>query len=464
MTGLSGRAGVTALTCVLAAAGSACAPPDEGDAPRPEAPAAAVDADGWEVQPVPMPDLSRLPESVQDQVGERYAALAEKAAAPETPSAELARAHGDLGLILMAADFETAAVSSLCNAAALAPRDPRWPYYLGQFHLIRGEHVEAQESFERALALRPTDLPTLVRLGGTSLDHGRPDHAQRLFREALALAPNSAAALGGLGRAVLAGGNHARAVEYLVRALTIEPEATSLHYPLALAYRGLGELERADAHLRGRGPGDPTLPDPLMEEYKGLLESALAYLNRGVEAMQGGIWAEAAALFRRGLELDPENPALGHTLGTALSQMGEIDAAIEQFEDVLRWSPGYARAHFSLGVIHASRGRYREARARFAAAVEHEPDYVQARLGLADIFQMMGCPEESLPHYDHVVEVDPRRVEAWIEAANVLVGLERYEEAYGWLAAARKVHPELPEIVTLHETVEAVLALRRALK
>ena len=77
---------------------------------------------------------------------------------------------------------------------------------------------------------------------------------------------------------------------------------------------------------------------------------------------------------------------------------------------------------------------------------------------------MMGCPEESLPHYDHVVEVDPRRVEAWIEAANVLVGLERYEEAYGWLAAARKVHPELPEIVTLHETVEAVLAIRRVLK
>ena len=113
----------------------------------------------------------------------------------------------------------------------------------------------------RSRCVRPTSRPW-SRLGGTSLDHGRPDHAQRLFREALALAPNSAAALGGLGRAVLAGGNHARAVEYLVRALTIEPEATSLHYPLALAYRGLGELERADAHLRGRGPGDPTRPSP----------------------------------------------------------------------------------------------------------------------------------------------------------------------------------------------------------
>ena len=200
------------------------------------------------------------------------------------------------------------------------------------------------------------------------------------------------------------------------RALTIEPEATSLHYPLAMAYRSLGELKKADANLRLRGRGEPTLLDPLMQEYAGLLESAVAYQNRGLEAMQTADFAAAAAHFRRALELDPKNAAFGHMLGTALYQMGDVNAAIRQFEEVLRWSPKHARAHFSLGVILESQGRDQEAVARFAAAVKQEPDYVEARLGLAHCLQLLGRLEESLPHYRHIVKVDPRRVDAWIEA------------------------------------------------
>ena len=135
-----------------------------------------------------------------------------------------------------------------------------------------------------------------------------------------------------------------------------------MHYSLALAYRGLGDLAGADAQMRLRGGGEPRVSDPLMEKYDGLLDSALAYLNRGTAAMQTEEWAEAAALFRKGLELEPENTALGQALGTALSQTGDIDGAVRQFEDVVRWSPEYASAHYSLGVIHASTGRFGETR------------------------------------------------------------------------------------------------------
>ena len=146
---------------------------------------------------------------------------------------------------------------------------------------------------------------------------------------------------------------------------------------------------------------------------------------------------------------------MGHMLGTALHQLGEVDAAIRQFEEVLRWSPTNARTLFSLGVIFESLGRDEEAVARFGAAVKYEPDHIEARLGLGHCLQLLGRLEESLPHYRHVVKVDPRRVEAWIEAANVLVGLERYQEAHDWLVAARKIHSDQPELVSLQETVEA---------
>lgn len=455
--------GLSALGWIQLAVGSACTPSKDNSVPRPEAQATQASTSDQEVHPVPMPDLSRLPGPVQEQVRARYGVL-ERAIERQAPAEDLGRAYGDVGVILMAAEYPAAAEASLRNAQALARTDPRWPYYLGQFYVARSERAKASEAFERALKLRATDLPTLVRLGETYLDENRPADAERVFTQALAQQPKLAGALAGLGRAFLARGDAARAAEYLERALAIEAEATSLHYPLAMAYRSLGELKKADAHLKQRGRGEPTLVDPLMQEYAGLLESALSYQNRGLEALQTGDFSTAAASFRRGLGLDPKNAALGHMLGTALHQLGEKDAAIRQFEEVLRWSPKHARAYFSLGVILESQGRDEAAVRRFADAVKYEPDYVEARLGLAHCLQLIGRPQESLPHYRHVVKVDPRRADAWIDAANVLVSLKRYQEAHDWLVAARKIHSEQPEIVSLQETIEAILTPRRAVK
>src|SRR5438045_5096241 len=87
------------MTAVLTT--SACTPSSRDVRPRPQSDAASGDARRWEVRSVSMPDVSRLPQSVQAQVRDRYTALAEKTASPATPSEQLARAHGDVGLILM---------------------------------------------------------------------------------------------------------------------------------------------------------------------------------------------------------------------------------------------------------------------------------------------------------------------------------------------------------------------------
>ena len=415
------------------------------------------------LRPVPPPDLSRLPAPLQQQVGDRWRALGEKID-DGASAGELARAYGDAGLILMAAEFEEAAIACLSNAAALAPDDARWPYYLGQFHLLRGEQAEAPAFFARAHALRPTDLPALVRLGEARLDQGRPTDAAARFRDALGLAPRAPAALWGLGRALLAAGEPARAAEHLERALALAPGATRIHYALALAYRQLGDAQLAAEHLAQRGPVEPTLADPLMDAYNGLLQSALAYHNRGFEAFGDGRWAEAAEALRAGLTLEPDNLALRHTLGTALHQMGDVGSAIREFERVLRIEPSHTRALFSLGVILASEGRFEDARRRLEAAVEHEPEYVQARLALAQLLEELRRPGEALAQYEAVVAVDPRRVEAWIGGANVRIGLERYRDADVWLSEARKVHSDVADLATLHETVQAIRAVRRSLR
>src|SRR5260221_13801133 len=70
------------------------------------------------LQAVALPDLSRLEEPVQAQRRERYATLAAKQQDPGTPAADLGTEYGEMGTLLMAAEFHDPAEASLRNAQA----------------------------------------------------------------------------------------------------------------------------------------------------------------------------------------------------------------------------------------------------------------------------------------------------------------------------------------------------------
>ncbi|MGQ0733784.1 MAG: tetratricopeptide repeat protein [Acidobacteriota bacterium] len=414
------------VTCGLAAMVGACAPQDE--------PAGAA-------RLIALPDVSRLATPVQAQVRERHAVLKAKLEDRATPPAELGDSYGELGLILMAAEYYKAAASCYVSAQALAPDDRRWPYYLGHLYRINGEPDKAAEFFSRALALQPSDSPTLIWLGEMYLDQDRPDQAEPLFLQALSREPSSAAALAGAGRVALAKGERQRAVEYLERALAIDPGALALHYSLAAAYRGLGQLDRANTHLERRGIGRPTPHDPLMEAYEAGLHSPLTLETQGLRALERRQPKQAVDLFRRGLELAPGDPGLLHRLGTALYMAGDTAGAVQQFEQALQRAPGFPRAHFGLGMVFSMSGRHAEAIERFAAAVKSQPDYLEARLGLVEALRVTGRLRESLPHFERIVLLDPGLAEAWVMHAMTLVRLRRYQEARDRLDEARRVHP-----------------------
>ena len=195
-----------------------------------------------------------------------------------------------------------------------------------------------------------------------------------------------------------------------------------------------------------------------------MLDSPLDDQDRGLAAFEAGRFAEAAESFRGILELAPDNLALRLRLGTTLFLAGDERGAAREFEVALRVSPDLPRAHFGLGVILDASGQHRDAIEKFSTALDLDPGYLEARLALAEALRVTGQIEESLPHYERVVETAPGYApEAWIAGADILVRLDRYEEADGWLRRARESWPDRPELVQLGETVEAVLSVRRAL-
>jgi tetratricopeptide (TPR) repeat protein len=392
--------------------------------------------------PVSLPDLSRMDPAVQQQMNEGYRSLQALVDKHDQAPGDRARAYGDMGNLLLAAEYIDAAEPFYLHAQALAPEDVRWPYYLGHVYMAKADSANAIASFERALQLRPDDVATLVWLGNVHLDRGEPDRAEPRFLRALQVQANTAAALFGLGRAALARRDYPRAAERLEQVLAADPRASIAHYPLALAYRGLGDTARAESHLSQRGGLEIGPPDPLMVELRGLLRSATAEENRGIRALDAGDFKTAADHFRKGVELSPDNPSLRHKLGTALSLSGDTRGAIEQFEETLRRSPDFAQAHYSLGVILGSNGRTAEAVQHVSEAVKDEPNYVEARLLLGEILGRTGQFEQSLAQYRQVLAIDPRVAEARFGYAGALVGLRRYREARESLAESARLYPD----------------------
>ena len=447
-TGLVGLAAL--MTCAFLA--SACGPQRESDAGASAGPSSGASSGGLTVKPpegrglkpVVLPDVSQMNEPARGQLQARYKTLQSKVSDSRTSPGDLGAAYGDLGKMLQAATFFDAAESSYLNAQTLAPTDRRWPYYLGHLYKVKGPLDKSVASFEQALGMQPNDVATLVWLGDAYLAQGRADVAAPIFGKALTLEPRSAAARFGAGRAALALKDYTKAVSDLEDALALDPKATGIHYPLAMAYRGRGDLGRAEAHLGQRGDVDTRPTDPLMRELDDLLASAEAYNVRGGRALEIGNWPLAAEYFRKGLELSPNDPSLRHRLGTALFQMGDARGAEEQFVQVTRTSPEFTRAHFSLGVLLEAGRRHADAMDQFSTALKYDPGFVEARVQLAAALARSGRPEDALVQYQQVLDREPAHRDATFGYSMTLVRLRRYQEARDRLVDGMKAHPDQP--------------------
>ena len=313
-------------------------------------------------------------------------------------SGELADRFGELGNAYHIAELLDAAAEAYAQAGRSAPADVRWPYYLGMVHQTRGELEPAAASFERVLAQQPGNLAARLRLAEAQLRLNRLDAARESFAAVLRLDANSAAATRGLGQLASIDGRPSEAARYLERALELQPEASSLHYPLAQAYRKLGDPAAARIHLDQRGERQVSFPDPLA-----------ARLSRTKT-----VTAFALVAARAG---DLDQLSNEDFLGFVIEQVGAVDAAPEQLAAALERGPSAppasgepvwrARLHYAIGGILTRRGADEAAIEHFLLAVELQPQLHDARLRLANALARLGRFEAAESHYSTLLESDP---------------------------------------------------------
>jgi tetratricopeptide (TPR) repeat protein len=407
--------------------------------------------------PIPHPDLNALERLIREQLQAERNKLEAKASSGEVPDSSRADAFGGLGRLYHAYDFTEAAETCYRNALALNPEDFRWSYLLGRLMESQGDLAQAVEHYRRTAAIKPDDLPTLLNLAQAQLNLNRPDLAEPLFKEAISRDPFpwSAAALVGLGKISLSRNDHEEAIEYFESAVSMQPDANSVHYPLAMAYRQVGDLAKAREHLQKRGTKVPEYPDPLMEELRKVRTGKQFFWSQGTVALSEGRFAEAADAFRRMVAADPEEPIAYMDLGTALLQQGDVSGALTEYRESLRLSQGNPRLHYNLGLAYTLRKTYAKALQHYQQAVELDPGFENAHFNAANLLMRLGNMAEAGQHYRRVNELNPSHGFARFMQAMTLVRLGRYQAAQTLLETS---HQALPEDIDITHALARLLA------
>ena len=387
------------------------------------------------------PDLTKLEESVREQVTTLQTELTVTAAKAQS-DAVLSEAYGKLGQIYHAYSLISPARECYLNASVLAPKDFRWIHLLAKLDQQEGRFDDAIRRYQAARALRPDYVAVPVNLGNIFLELNRLDDASANFQTALAIDTNNPATHYGLGQVAMARRNYAEAVKHFEKTLAQVPAATRVHYSLAMAYRGLGDTEKARAHLSQQGSVGVRVSDPLVDGLQELVQGERLFLTRGKLAFEAQRYADAAVEFRKAVAANPDSVTAHVNLGAALSQLGDLTGAAEQFAEAIRIEPGKANAHYNLAVILARQDKHDEAMDHLRSALNVDPADIAARFLLAQELLKSERADEALAEYSRVVQADPNNETALLEHVKLLHRKGQFKQA---LDAIEKSHTQYPQ-------------------
>jgi Flp pilus assembly protein TadD len=196
--------------------------------------------------------------------------------------------------------------------------------------------------WQDTVAKRPQNPRAQNNLGVALLSAARTDEAATAFRKAVQLQPNHAFAHFNLGSILITQGRREEAVAHFTAALEADPQYASARVNLARALEQLGRTDEAIAQFRTAADASP---DPETHFAMG----ALLAKQRRIK--------EAARAFEAALAINPDHVAARANLANCQLFTGDVEAAIRNYEAVLRARPGDEAVRKNLEVARELRSR-----------------------------------------------------------------------------------------------------------
>ncbi|HQP29786.1 MAG TPA: tetratricopeptide repeat protein [Deltaproteobacteria bacterium] len=142
------------------------------------------------------------------------------------------------------------------------------------------------------------------------------------------------------------------------------------------------------------GTGSPTPGGAAQGPSVPAKTPAVDYNAEGMRKAQAGNMEEAAALFQKAVQAEPDNPHAWNNLGLALRKIGRDEEAVKAYQQAITVKPDFALVYKNLGIVLEQMGKRQEAAQAYLRYAELNPSAADARTAQEKAGQLMGAGQE----------------------------------------------------------------------
>ncbi len=322
------------------------------------------------------------------------------------------------------------------KAATFGENDPAVLSKVGDLYVLTRQTDKALPFYRRVVELRPSYPQIREKLAGCLIEAGQIDAAIEVIEDLVKVNPLSIAAYDQLTQLYLKAGNQQKALTSARQALLIEPQLLPRHLQVIDLLFKQKDYEGASAALaeaRKRFPKAGLLTyyhavalsqikhhEEAMRAFeKALVEAGNSqpdmlnadfYFDYGAAAEQAGQYVKAGELFRKSIELDPDNAARSYNyLGYMWVERSEnLEEAGQLIRRALEMDPANGAYVDSLGWLFFKQGKYQEALTELLRAAEllPEPDSVVFE-HIGDACDKLGRNAEAVLYWQKALQLNP---------------------------------------------------------
>ena len=263
--------------------------------------------------------------------------------------------------------------------------DPRPWRGIGRAYVELGKTDSARYAFERALSIDSTFALGHFSLALLLEDLGDYDGALRAIRNALAQDPNNTEFRYYMGAYLVQLGRPTEAISVLEPVAEEWPWHHGVHYNIGQALMRLGRTDEAQA-VQERSENLRELQAKISQyENTVRVHPNDPYAHAGLATLlrRAGRYNDAMHAYRVALYLDPDNLDIRHNVGVLDLLRKDTTAAVESFEQIVRFDSTNVNAWINLGSLYAMSGEMDDARAAWKTALRIDPTNEIAQKSLA---------------------------------------------------------------------------------
>ncbi|MCA9743251.1 tetratricopeptide repeat protein [candidate division KSB1 bacterium] len=347
---------------------------------------------------LPEPNLTEL----ESYAAEKISALREQV--EQKPND--AEAWGKLAMNLDIHDYKSEAIPAYEKAIELAPDEFRWRYYLALLADESGA-PETIDLYEQALKVNTDYPPLLYRLGIALNLNGQTDRAKDLLRQ-VANADDAIISSYGywqLAELAVVQNELKESLDLLLKSIELNPNLREVRSMLAAVYTRLGDQQKASLQSKQLDllPERMPIPDRFVEQLQAEGVSAFWFSQHGRRHLDFGNYEAALSAFQMENRIKPSADS-HNSLGMTYQYLGQHAEAAAHFRKAIEMRKDYVEAFNNLAVSLYSMFQKQQAVDTLKRAIEIKPEYAEPYLNLGTFHIMEGQSLQAITIFNEAME------------------------------------------------------------